>query len=117
MSLVDVSAELPALIRRPGLTDWVVLDSENSPVQKPTGDETGTIIINMDGKKKKKVWAKTLWPNGKEVENGLDRCLRIYPHLQDTGAFFVSVMIKAEQSSMVPVAFVIFHSRSTGKYL
>lgn len=51
----------------------------------------------VDKKGQKKVWAPTLWPNGKEEERGLERCLRIYPHLQDTGGFFVSVLVKAEK--------------------
>ena len=105
MSLVDVSAELPTLLRRPGLTNWVVHDHNNNPVTEPVGEETSTVVYSTDAKKKKKVWAKSLWPNGKEVENRLERCLRIYPHLQDTGAFFVSVMVKAEEeSSQVVVA-------------
>ncbi|BGP43083.1 tRNA (cytosine-5-)-methyltransferase ncl1 [Rhodotorula kratochvilovae] len=53
------------------------------------------------GKKEKKVdaqgrrvWTETLWPKGDEKEKGLEHALRLYPHLQDTGAFFVCVLVK-----------------------
>jgi multisite-specific tRNA:(cytosine-C5)-methyltransferase len=42
----------------------------------------------------RKSWSKTLWPVGDEKELGLEHCLRLYPHLQDTGAFFVCVLVK-----------------------
>lgn len=95
MSLVDVTTLLPALIRRPGLTTWEVRDSNNKVLKCPKTVEEAAALPSGEGKKKKK-WARTLWPNGEEATRGLERCIRIYPHLQDTGAFFVSVMIKAE---------------------
>ncbi|KAK4700923.1 multisite-specific tRNA:(cytosine-C5)-methyltransferase, partial [Phenoliferia sp. Uapishka_3] len=93
MSLVAVPSELPALIRRPGLTTWKVLTNAMTPAPHPD-DGPATAAGTEDKKGQKKIWAKTLWPNGKEAERGLDRCLRIYPHLQDTGAFFVAVLEK-----------------------
>ncbi|GAA5853276.1 hypothetical protein JCM8547_000265 [Rhodosporidiobolus lusitaniae] len=49
---------------------------------------------NKDKKGQRKAWTKTLWPVGDEKEKGLEHALRLYPHLQDTGAFFVCVLIK-----------------------
>ena len=93
MSLVAVPDLLPTLIRRPGLTTWTVLNNELvDPIHPEEFDSTNA---DADEMKKRKKFAATLWPNGKEAERGLDRCLRIYPHLQDTGAFFVSVLEKA----------------------
>lgn len=89
MSLVAVPEMLSNLVRRPGLTTWQVLDNNNLPATRPED-----FVPSADKKNKK--WTATLWPNGKEAERGLDRCLRIYPHLQDTGGFFVSVLVKAE---------------------
>ncbi|KAH8110311.1 S-adenosyl-L-methionine-dependent methyltransferase [Phellopilus nigrolimitatus] len=34
----------------------------------------------------------THWPPANVAELGLERCMRIYPHLQDTGGFFVAVL-------------------------
>ena len=94
MSLLAVPELLPSLIRRPGLTTWQVLDNTMTEAPHPSlgPSSRGT----LDKKGQMKIWAPTLWPNGKEEERGMDRCLRIYPHLQDTGGFFVSVLIKAE---------------------
>ncbi|GAA6012735.1 hypothetical protein JCM10207_005344 [Rhodosporidiobolus poonsookiae] len=49
---------------------------------------------NTDQRGKRKSWTKTLWPVGDEKEKGLEHALRLYPHLQDTGAFFVCVLVK-----------------------
>ncbi|KAJ8292198.1 Multisite-specific tRNA:(cytosine-C(5))-methyltransferase trm4b [Rhodotorula toruloides] len=49
---------------------------------------------NVDKKGQRKAWTETLWPRGDEKEKGLEHCLRLYPHLQDTGAFFVCVLVK-----------------------
>lgn len=37
---------------------------------------------------------KSLWPAGDEVELGLERCMRVYPHYQNTGGFFIAVLEK-----------------------
>lgn len=98
MSIIDVSDKLPELIRRPGLTTWPVIDNTLSPAPHPDDAEaTARFAEEHTEKRHRKVWSRTLWPNGKEKERGLERCLRIYPHLQDTGAFFVCVLEKAAE--------------------
>ncbi|GAA5979577.1 hypothetical protein JCM11641_007875 [Rhodosporidiobolus odoratus] len=132
MSILPVPSELPGLLRRPGLTDWQVLDNSLSPAPHPDsapppgasspppppslddvvaveqdnnkgrslpkekkgGKNGGKGPNNVDKKGNRKAWAKTLWPVGDEKEKGLEHCLRLYPHLQDTGAFFVCVLVK-----------------------
>lgn len=96
MSVVDVSDMLPELVRRPGMTEWSVIDNTLSPAPHPD-DAEATVKFEeaFPDKRQRKVWSPTLWPNGKEAERGLERSLRIYPHLQDTGAFFVCVLQKA----------------------
>jgi multisite-specific tRNA:(cytosine-C5)-methyltransferase len=37
---------------------------------------------------------KSLWPAGDEAELGLERCMRVYPHYQNTGGFFIAVLEK-----------------------
>ncbi|GAA6030928.1 hypothetical protein JCM8097_008941 [Rhodosporidiobolus ruineniae] len=58
---------------------------------------------NVDKKGQRKAWTKTLWPHGDEKEKGLEHCLRLYPHLQDTGAFFVCVLVKKGDAAPAPV--------------
>lgn len=38
--------------------------------------------------------AKTLWPAGNEKELGIENCMRVYPHYQNTGGFFITVLEK-----------------------
>lgn len=45
----------------------------------------------------------SFWPQGDEEGLGIPRCMRVYPHLQNTGGFFVAVFRKAgEHQSMAP---------------
>ncbi|KAE9410619.1 S-adenosyl-L-methionine-dependent methyltransferase [Gymnopus androsaceus JB14] len=87
--LVDVSSSLPELKRRPGMTSW-----------RPTADksistmyETYEAFVSADPQAaaSTKLTAGH-WPPANVDELNLDRCMRIYPHLQDSGGFFVAVL-------------------------
>lgn len=95
VSLVDVSDRLPHLNRRPGMLHWKVLKRDLSgELADPSS------VPNVDSKR----YPSSLWPDGKEAERHLERCLRIYPHLQDTGGFFVAVLEKRAADSTVAEA-------------
>ncbi|KAI7952428.1 hypothetical protein MJO29_008059 [Puccinia striiformis f. sp. tritici] len=89
MSIKDVSSSLPTLIRRPGLTTWTVTTRDPNNIQAVASPS------DLPDLPQNKRYPTTLWPSGKESEHGLERCLRIYPHLQDTGGFFVAVLEKS----------------------
>ncbi|PPR07386.1 hypothetical protein CVT26_013702 [Gymnopilus dilepis] len=87
--LVDVSSKLPHLDRRPGLTSW-----------RATADRTGATTFatyedfmksSVDDSLKAKM-SEGHWPPQDAESLNLQRCMRIYPHLQDTGGFFVAVL-------------------------
>lgn len=79
VSLVDVSAELPGLVRRPGVSSWKVYAKDMT--EKAKGDEG--------------VHATAFPPSEEEAKTfNLDRCVRVYPHLQNTGGFFITVFEK-----------------------
>ncbi|CAO0800591.1 unnamed protein product [Mucor circinelloides] len=85
--LVDVSASLPELKRKPGLSTWKVTTKE--------GEFIESVEDIKDMRQRKKHAASTFPPTAEEAkEMNLDRCLRIYPHQQDTGGFFVAVFEK-----------------------
>ncbi|KAF9350900.1 tRNA (cytosine(34)-C(5))-methyltransferase [Mortierella sp. AD094] len=84
LELVDVSHELPQLKRRHGLSDWKVFTKEGQQV-----DKFEDVPADAKGKFFPSMWAPK---NASELH--LERCLRIYPHLQDTGGFFVAVFKK-----------------------
>jgi len=41
--------------------------------------------------------SKSFFPPGKDENFHLERCMRIFPHLQDTGGFFVAVLEKTKE--------------------
>ncbi|WAQ87570.1 hypothetical protein PtA15_8A474 [Puccinia triticina] len=93
MSLKDVSSSLPTLIRRPGLTSWTVTTREPNNIQPVASPN------DLPDMPQNRRYPATLWPSGNESKHGLERCLRIYPHLQDTGGFFVAVLEKSATAS------------------
>ncbi|RCH86349.1 hypothetical protein CU098_004063 [Rhizopus stolonifer] len=87
--LLDVSHELPELKRRPGLSTWKVANKE--------GVFINSVDEITDERLRKKHPLSTFPPTEEEAkEMHLERCLRIYPHQQDTGGFFVAVFEKVK---------------------
>ena len=98
VDVVDCSAALPGLKRKPGLMDWAVMDKGGR-----TWNSWQDVEEHGDGDSGK-VTRSMFAPAHGSVP--LDRCMRIYPHLQDTGAFFIAVIekrtefkVKAESSA------------------
>ncbi|KAG9125398.1 hypothetical protein FRC07_007757 [Ceratobasidium sp. 392] len=88
--LVDVQTSLPELKRRPGRSNW------RPPVNREMNkffDTYAEFIESLPPKQREETkLVETQWPPANVTELRLERCLRIYPHLQDSGAFFVAVL-------------------------
>ncbi|KAI9458864.1 S-adenosyl-L-methionine-dependent methyltransferase [Lactarius psammicola] len=93
--LVDVSESFPALIRRPGLKHWFPAVGRDLQFF----DSYEQYVASLPGGKGTARLAQSHWPPTEEL--GLDRCIRIYPHLQDTGGFFLAVL-QHKQSRALP---------------
>ncbi|QEL61703.1 hypothetical protein CJJ09_003856 [Candidozyma auris] len=79
VKIKDCSEELPGLKRRPGVSNWKVYGKDMNVRKK--GDES--------------VPASAFPPSEEEAKQfHLDRCIRVYPHLQNTGGFFITVFEK-----------------------
>ena len=100
VELVDCSDALPNLERRQGLTSWKVMDKhgrmwsswQEVEQEKAKNGEDG--IGRLSG---------YMFPPQDSEENvPLDRCMRIYPHLQDTGGFFITVLQKKSEIKVRP---------------
>ncbi|CCG83525.1 Putative tRNA [Taphrina deformans PYCC 5710] len=88
--LVDVSDQLPTLKRRPGLHTWKAVD------------KLGNFIQSMDDVKgDKNRFPTSIFPPSAEQAQALhlERALRVYPHLSNTGGFFVAVIDKVKEIS------------------
>ncbi|XP_058917164.1 RNA cytosine C(5)-methyltransferase NSUN2 [Kogia breviceps] len=87
LELADVSSELPGLKWMPGLTQWKVMAKDGQWFAAwgdvPHGRHTHirpTMFPPKDPEKSRAMH--------------LERCLRILPHHQNTGGFFVAVLVK-----------------------
>ncbi|ORY05842.1 S-adenosyl-L-methionine-dependent methyltransferase [Basidiobolus meristosporus CBS 931.73] len=91
IELVDVSDQLPNLIRRPGVTNWKVINKE------------GVHIENLDEvpQEDKRKYLASHFPPENSGSLGLEKCIRVYPHLQNTGGFFVAVLRKTKALTAV----------------
>lgn len=97
--LVDVSAELPGLARGAGVTNWEVFHRGQ---WHPTW---ASVEERFPSKTPFKL--ESLFPPVGGVEGlHLERCLRMMPHMQDCGAFFVAVFEKlaphADEAGLLP---------------
>jgi 16S rRNA C967 or C1407 C5-methylase (RsmB/RsmF family) len=84
--LIDVSNHLPGLITRPGVRSWKVY---SDPDQITLGAEDEPLPKGI-----KPTFFPPDFSKVSEADIPLDRCLRLYPHLQDTGGFFIAVLEK-----------------------
>ncbi|XP_027335289.1 tRNA (cytosine(34)-C(5))-methyltransferase-like isoform X2 [Abrus precatorius] len=137
IELVDVSSELPQLIRRPGLMRWKVCDkgkwmvsckdvpkfrrSVVFPSMFPNGGSYQDVVdsncnikigddINVDdvnGNSEDGVQAveNTVMHefSGEVSDLPLERCMRLVPHDQNTGAFFIAVLQKVSPLPAIQV--------------
>jgi multisite-specific tRNA:(cytosine-C5)-methyltransferase len=116
--LIDASSSFPELVRRPGVTTW-----------KPTVDRTITFFDSLDDyvdslpderQKNSHKMMRSHWPPSNVDELNLSRwyvalvmhasssgvhsiplSIRIYPHHQDTGGFFIAILEKVQYPSLV----------------
>ncbi|XP_071490543.1 RNA cytosine-C(5)-methyltransferase NSUN2-like [Diadema antillarum] len=92
VELVDVSDELPGLKRIQGMLTWKVIDDKG---QIFTSMED---VAEREEKDKRRRYKPSFWPPSEEEAQALNlqRCVRILPHHQDTGGFFVAVLRKTK---------------------
>lgn len=97
VQLLETKDLLPGLKRAPGLMKWNVMD------------KTGRIWEDYDAVSKHKEefgddgltrLTESMFPPKEHVP--LDRAMRIYPHLQDTGAFFIAILEKKSEIKARP---------------
>lgn len=104
-TIVDSSDRLTHLKRHPGITSWKVgTTARDSETRETVYHETYEDYIKTvpeDEQAKDKI-ATTLWPPANATELGLEHCLRLLPHDQNTGGFFVCVLEKKAEPSAVP---------------
>lgn len=86
----DCNDQLPGLVRRPGLNNWNVMD------------RLGKIRDSCTEVQENPKWklVEGMFPPKEPLP--LDKCIRVYPHLQDTGGFFIAVLEKRSEFRAKP---------------
>ncbi|RDA89835.1 hypothetical protein CP533_6946 [Ophiocordyceps camponoti-saundersi (nom. inval.)] len=95
VDIVDCHDQLPALKRKPGLKSWNIMDKAGR-TWKSWAEVESFAKEQNEGQIPGRV-AQTMFSEVQGFDRGLiplERCMRVYPHLQDTGAFFIAVLEK-----------------------
>jgi len=80
------------IVARPGLTSWKVLD--DACKELPWRDDQDKVKDSKLSAASNRL-PKTLWPPAeKEIVESLRHCIRLLPHDNDTGGFFIAVLRK-----------------------
>ncbi|KAI9055020.1 hypothetical protein LZ554_002161 [Drepanopeziza brunnea f. sp. 'monogermtubi'] len=99
VQLLPSHEQLPLLKRREGLDSWSVMDKSGQvwysweDVQKYNEEQGSTAASE-------KLVEGMFTPVGSAIP--FDRCMRVYPHLQDTGGFFIAVLEKQTEFKAKP---------------
>lgn len=94
--LLDSKNELPGLKRYPGLRDWKIMDKTGriwdswEQYDRAAESASGDFPVLSRGMFAPKC-------DDMEAALPLEHCMRIYPHLQDTGGFFVAMLEKRSE--------------------
>lgn len=87
VEIVDTSSMFPTLKRHSGLTSWPVYTvSKENPNEMLRYELHSDVPDNLKGQV-----SKTMFPSGVE---GLNNCMRFFPHYENSGGFFVTVLKK-----------------------
>lgn len=98
VEIVDCSTELPNLKRAPGMKDWKIMD-KSARIWSSWKEVEDFAKENAEGVIPGRV-VETMFPRleGSDCADlPLERCMRVYPHMQDTGGFFITVLEKKSE--------------------
>ncbi|KAH7150028.1 S-adenosyl-L-methionine-dependent methyltransferase [Dactylonectria estremocensis] len=98
VEIVDCSNELVALKRNPGMKSWKIMD-KSAKIWNSWKEVEDYANENNEGVTPGRV-VETMFPRleGSECADlPLERCMRVYPHMQDTGGFFITVLQKKNE--------------------
>lgn len=95
LELIDATDKVPSLKTQPGLYTWNVMSKAGEIYNTVEEVQKDTKSINL--------LRPAMFPPAPEVAKqlGLEKCMRILPHFQNTGGFFVAVIRKKETEQRV----------------
>ncbi|KAM0328231.1 hypothetical protein ACHAQA_005640 [Verticillium albo-atrum] len=103
VEIVDCSNELVGLKRRPGLKDWQVMDKAGriwKSMQEVNEFMENKEVASVPGRVVESMFPQPASSDSADLP--LERCMRVYAHLQDTGGFFITVLHKKAEVKIKP---------------
>ncbi|XP_013415807.1 tRNA (cytosine(34)-C(5))-methyltransferase isoform X2 [Lingula anatina] len=90
VELVDASDKLPGLKTMPGLKSWKIFHRKDSSWFNSFEEVEAAGLTGLAG--------RTMFPPSPEMAEQLhlERCMRVLPHHQNTGGFFIAVLEKRD---------------------
>ncbi|KAF2403914.1 S-adenosyl-L-methionine-dependent methyltransferase [Trichodelitschia bisporula] len=103
VNVIDCSKELPGLRRAPGLKQWKVMDKQGRIWS--SWKDVETAMAEAESEEGFARLQEGMFPP--EMADGeetipYERCIRVYPHYQDTGGFFITVLEKRSEIKARP---------------
>ena len=97
VGIMETEDHLPGLERYPGLKQWKVMDKAGR-----TWDNYESVLRHKDetGEQGFGRLNEGMFPP--KIDLPLERAMRVYPHLQDTGAFFICILEKKSEIKAKP---------------
>ncbi|KAH8912823.1 S-adenosyl-L-methionine-dependent methyltransferase [Coniochaeta sp. PMI_546] len=104
VEIVDCSDRLPLLKRKDGMKKWKVMDKSGRMWN--TWQEVEEYTKSTEDGVAPGRLVETMFPptQGDCVDLPLERCMRVYSHMQDTGGFFITVLHKKAEFKAKPEA-------------
>jgi multisite-specific tRNA:(cytosine-C5)-methyltransferase len=98
VEIVDCKDQLPELKRKPGLKSWNIIDKAGK-IWNSWEEVQESVKGSQDGALPGRV-AVTMFPqpaSSSSYDLPLERCMRVYAHMQDTGGFFITALEKKKE--------------------
>lgn len=92
VQLMETKDLLPGLKRSPGLLNWKIMDKQGRIWDSWTDVQAQQDKYGVDGLSRLE---ENMFPLDKGIP--LDRAMRVYPHSQNTGAFFIAILEKKSE--------------------
>jgi hypothetical protein len=105
LELLPTAHLLPELQRRPGLTTWAVFDDRMRRLHSFGQSQRKRVTKGL-----RRCFRATMWPPAGSAEGAdailsvLPRCMRLVPHLHDSGGFFVALIRRCTSAPRPPRA-------------
>lgn len=92
VEILDSSEYLPGLRRHVGMQTWKIMDKQGRIWNNYEDVMRQREHEGMEGLGRLQ---ESMFPPKDDIH--LERCMRVYPHLQDTGAFFIAILEKKSE--------------------